>query len=275
MWALKLLLIPVIAYLATLALIYFAQTSLLFPARMVQGTGQLPPGATGLTLATPDGEQLHGLHLSPIRSSTGERLVILGFGGNAWNAAAAAEYLQGLYPEADVVAFHYRGYAPSSGRPSAEALLSDAPLVYDLVRARLGSGRIVAVGFSIGSGVAAYLSSKRNLAGLILVTPFDSLIEVARAQYPWLPVRLLFRHPMTAADDLRRSDVPTAIVAAGRDTLIPAERTDALRAAAPNLVFDRNVKGAGHNDLYDRPEFRTAMDEALRSVLGPEAGRGS
>jgi hypothetical protein len=45
MWALKLLLIPVIAYLAILALIYFAQTSLLFPARMVQGTGQLPPGA--------------------------------------------------------------------------------------------------------------------------------------------------------------------------------------------------------------------------------------
>jgi pimeloyl-ACP methyl ester carboxylesterase len=268
MWALKLLLIPLVAYLAILALLYFAQTSLLFPARMVQGTGGLPPAAASLTLATPDGDRLHGLHMPPVRQSAGERLIILGFGGNAWNAAAAAQYLHDLYPDADVVAFHYRGYAPSSGSPSAEALLSDAPLIYDFVRERLGSERIVAAGFSIGSGVAAHLASRRKLAGLILVTPFDSLVDVARSQYPWLPVRLLFRHPMTPAEDLRRSDTPTAIIAAGRDTLIPPGRTDRLRDAVPLLVFDRTIESAGHNDLYDRREFRLAMVDALASVTG-------
>ena len=266
MWALKLLLIPLVAYLAILALIYFAQTSLLFPARLAGPTSAaVPPSAATLTLRTPDGERLHGLHLPPVRTG-GERLVILGFGGNAWNAAAAAHYLHGLYPGADVVVFHYRGYAPSSGRPSAAAVLADAPLIYDLVRERLGSDRIVAVGFSIGSGVAAHLASRRKLRGLILVTPFDSLVEVARTQYPWLPVRLLFRHPMTPADDLRGSATPTAIVAAGNDTLISAARTDGLRMSVPNLAFDRTIPGAGHNDLYDRPEFRLAMGEALLSV---------
>jgi len=268
MWALKLLLIPLVAYLAILALLYFAQTSLLFPARMVPASGPLPSGAAALILDTADGDRLHGLHMPPIRGSAGAGRIILGFGGNAWNAAAAAQYLHDLYPGAEIIAFHYRGYAPSSGSPSAEALLSDAPLIYDLVRERFGSERIVAVGFSIGSGVAAHLARRRKLAGLILVTPFDSLVEVARGQYPWLPVRLLFRHPMTPAEDLRRSDTPTAIVAAGRDTLIPAVRTSRLREAVPVLVFDCTIESAGHNDLYDHPEFRLAMVDALASVAG-------
>ena len=48
-----------------------------------------------------------------------------------WNGQDVAEYLHELFPDLDVVAFHYRGYAPSTGSPSAEALIADAPLVYD------------------------------------------------------------------------------------------------------------------------------------------------
>jgi uncharacterized protein len=51
---------------------------------------------------------------------------LLGFGRNAWNAKATALTLHRLFPDRDAVAFHYRGYAPSNGRPSAEALMSDS-----------------------------------------------------------------------------------------------------------------------------------------------------
>jgi hypothetical protein len=71
---------------------------------------------------------------------------------------------------------------------------------------------------------------------------------------------------MPAAKWLSGSRVPTAIVAGDRDTLIPPARTRALRAAVPNLVFERTIAGAGHNDIYDRPEFRAAMREALERV---------
>ena len=63
--------------------------------------------------------------------------LILGFGGNAWNGQDVAEYLHELFPDEDVVAFHYRGYAPSTGSPSAEALIADAPLVYDFAVERV------------------------------------------------------------------------------------------------------------------------------------------
>ena len=193
-------------------------------------------------------------------------LLILGFGGNAWNAAAVAEYLHDLFPEAHVAAFHYRGYAPSGGAPGAEALQQDALLVHDFVKARLRPARTVAIGLSIGSGVAPFLAARRPLDGLILVTPFDSLGALAAGHYPWLPVRLLLRHRMEPAAELRGTRLPVAIIAGERDTLVRPARTEALRRAVPNLVLDRTIAGASHNDIYDRPEFRAAMREALAQV---------
>lgn len=264
MW--KLLLIPVFLYFALLLLIFTYQARLLFPAGSVGGAGPLPADAERLGLDTVDGNRLHGVHIRPAAKASGT--LVLGFGGNGWNAEAAAAYLHDLFPEADVVAFHYRGYRPSSGSPSARALIEDAPLVHDLAVAGIRPARTVAVGLSVGSGVAASLAPRRPLDGLILVTPFDSLGKVAAGQYPWLPVRLLFRHEMKPAEWLSGSEVPTAIIAAERDTLIAAARTEGLRRSAGRLVYDRTIPGAGHNDIYDRPEFRAAMREALVRVGG-------
>ena len=159
-------------------------------------------------------------------------------------------------PEADIVAFHYRGYRPSTGSPSAEALIDDAPLVYDFAVRRLTPERTVAVGFSIGSWRRREPCGPDGpLDGLILVTPFDSLKAVAKGHYPFLPVDALLRHDMDAAAALSDSDVPTAIIAAEHDTIIPPQRTEALRPLVGNLVFDRTIGGAGHNDIYHRLGF--------------------
>jgi pimeloyl-ACP methyl ester carboxylesterase len=270
MWVLKILLFAALAYAVVVALIFFAQTALLFPTRMAGASGPLPAGSERLQVEGPGGEKLHGTHVPPARAAAGEKLVILGFGGNAWNADSVAAYLHDLYPAAHVVAFHYRGYAPSSGKPSAAALLADAPLLHDYVADRLGSDRIVVVGFSIGSGVAAHLASRRELAGLILVTPFDSLEALAAGHYRWLPVSLLLRHRMNPAEDLRASRVPVALIAAGGDNVIPLRHARALAKEVPNLVLDRTIAGAGHNDIYERPEFRQAMAEALDKVHSAE-----
>ena len=246
------------------------QTQMLFPTHAVAPPGPLPSGAQQVRMEAADGgDELHGVHI-PARSDT-SRTLVLGFAGNAWNSQDAAGYLHELYPSADVIAFHYRGYRPSTGTPSAAALLADAPLVYDFAVSRVRPERTVAVGFSIGSGVAARLAGERPLDGLILVTPFDSLKAVASGHYPFLPVGALFRHDMDAGAALEHSKVPVAIVAAEHDTLIPPRRTDALRARTGNLVFDRTIAEAGHNEIFHRPEFREAMRDALAAVTGAPA----
>lgn len=246
----------------------WSQDDIIFPIDAVGAPGPLPRGAETFTIQTPDGETLHGVHISPDKPSPGPKTLVIGFGGNAWNGQDVATYLHELYPGVDVIAFHYRGYRPSTGKPSAEALLADAPLVYDAAVARVRPAKTVAVGFSIGSGVAASLAGARPADGVILVTPFDSLKSVAASLYPWLPVGLLFRHEIDAVAGLKGSDVPVAIVAAGDDEIFPPSRTDALRPQVPNLVFDRVIEGATHNDIYARSEFHDAMDEAIRLVSG-------
>ena len=218
-----------------------------------------------MSVRTPDGQTLHGVHIPPDGANR-DGALILGFGGNAWNGQDVAEYLHELYPDVDVVAFHYRGYPPSTGSPSGETLIADAPLVYDAAVALVRPKRVIAVGLSIGTGVAAQLSSQRKLDGLILVTPFDSLKAVAEAMYPWLPIGPFFEHEIDAAGALRDSKLPVAIIAAEHDSIVPVQRTEALRAIVPNLVYDRTIGAAGHNDIYARSEFHEAMHEALKRL---------
>ncbi|HVU29985.1 MAG TPA: alpha/beta fold hydrolase [Sphingomicrobium sp.] len=237
------------------------QSHLIFPTHAVPPAGPMPPRAERLELESTEGHQLVGIHIPSDRPRS-ERTLILGFGGNAWNAQDVAEYLHELFPGEEVVAFHYRGYAPSKGSPSAEALVADAPLIYDAVVDRLKPRRVIAVGFSIGSGVAALLGEARSLDGLILVTPFDSLKAVAQSMFPWLPIGPIFEHEIDAASALEKLEVPVAILAAGRDEIVPSERTEGLRKHVKQLVFDRTIAGAGHNDIYARSDFHEAMREA-------------
>jgi pimeloyl-ACP methyl ester carboxylesterase len=266
MWLLQIGLSLAGLYTVIVTGMYFAQTWLLFPTALVAATRiQLPISAQRLEVRTPDGEVLVGVRI-PARGEGDERAPrLLGFGGNAWSADAMALHLHGLFPERDVVAFHYRGYAPSSGRPSAAALLSDSVLVFDHLQQADPRERVAAIGFSIGSGVAAYLAQHRPVTGLVMVTPFDSLEALVRDLYWWVPVGLLLRHRMPTIDFVRGSPVPTALIVAAEDTIMPARRSAALRPAIANLVFEATID-AGHNDLYGRAPFAAAMREALARI---------
>jgi pimeloyl-ACP methyl ester carboxylesterase len=271
MWMLYLAVGIGLLYAVLAIAVAIAQTRLLFPVEMAAVDQTiLPSGAERLEVKAADGHRLVGVRLDRPSPDPAQPL-LLGFGGNAWNADMMALYLKTLFPDAEVVTFHYRGYPPSSGHPSAAALLEDALTVFDHLQGERPQP-VIAIGFSIGSGVAAYLARQRPLAGQILVTPFDSLRSLASDHFPWAPVGLLLRHRIDTAEYMRGNRTPAALIAAGRDTIVPARRSTPLREVAPNLVFERIIAEAGHNDLYDRPAFRQAMQEALtriRAAGGP------
>lgn len=263
---LKMLLAILLAYLAVVALAFAFQNKLIFP-----GAGRiepiLPAGTERLAIETADGAHLAGLHIPPDAPAAAAP-VILSFAGNGTNAASAAILVHHLYPRADVIGFHYRGYPPSGGRTSIASLRADALLEHDLAARRFPGRPIVGIGFSIGSGIAAWVAHGRPLAGLILVTPFDSLEKVAADRTPWLPVAWLMRGNLDSAHWLGGRGLPVAIVAGGSDRLVLPARTDALRSAIPNLVFDRTIRGAGHESIYGDAAFAPAMAEALAAIGG-------
>jgi pimeloyl-ACP methyl ester carboxylesterase len=263
MWLLKLTLAVAGLYAVVVAVAYGLQSWLIFPAGLAAFGPDLPAGARRVELATEDGERVVLVRL-PARQAE-PRPLLLGFAGNAWNADALALMLHQLFPEHEVAVLHYRGYAPSSGSPSASALFEDARRAHDHLAADAKAG-IVAIGLSLGAAVAVDLATARPLRGIVMVTPFDSLRELAAHHYPWLPVRLLLRHRMEAAESLRDLDVPAAIIIAENDIIVPAARSAPLREAARDLRSHIAI-AAGHNDLYSHPGFAGALRASVAAVM--------
>jgi hypothetical protein len=143
-------------YAATIAGIYFAQTRFIFPAILARAKRvHLPNSMQRLEVRTPDGASLIGVRIPGMGVKTDGAPSLLGFGGNTWNAENMVLILHRLFLDRSVVGFHYRGYRPSSGSPSPQALLSDSLVVFDHLRQTEAAEPIIAVGFSIGSGIAA------------------------------------------------------------------------------------------------------------------------
>ncbi|HMR30356.1 MAG TPA: alpha/beta hydrolase [Geminicoccaceae bacterium] len=240
--------------------LYLAQDALLFPRSIAERpTLPRPPDAERLELEAAGGDRLVGTFVPARQPSRG---LLIGFGGNAWNADDLAAYLARRAAGLDVVAFHYRGYAPSQGSPGEAAFFADALMIHDHLVERLQPRRVLGAGFSLGSGVLAYLAARRRLDGVVLVTPFDSIEAVAASRYFWAPVRPLLRHPFRSDRHLRDVEVPAAVIMAAEDNIVPRERSEALVEVLARPVMVATVPGT-HNGIYETE----AMDSALRRAF--------
>ncbi len=261
----KILLSLAIVYGVLVLFMYGAQTSLVFPGtRLPNRPIDEPLKPERLVFKGENGIKLHGMLFSPGEEAAAG--LLLGFGGNAQDADDLGQDLASRFPGWHVAVFHYRGYGPSEGRPSGQALLGDALVIHDRLKARLAPKKVMAYGVSLGTGIAAYLVQQRRLDGAFLITPYDSLVAVAKDSYPWLPVDLLMKHRIPSIEFLSGNPTPIAIIAAERDRVVRPPRTERLRAVIDQLVFDRVISDAGHADLYDTDAFDQAIEEAQEAL---------
>ncbi|MGI9502769.1 MAG: alpha/beta hydrolase, partial [Geminicoccaceae bacterium] len=224
---LKLLLVLALGYGALVAFMYSAQTSMIFPGmRLPSRPLDQPVTPERLTLMREEGLGIAGMVYAPGGEEPSKGLLI-GFGGNAQDADILGQELAETFADMHVAVFHYRGYGDSAGKPSEAALFADALAIHDHLVQALGATSVHALGISLGSGVAGYLSKERALDGVILVTPYDSIEAVAKQAYPWLPVGLLLKHRFKTVDLMAGNPTPAAIIAAEHDGVIKPERTDA------------------------------------------------
>jgi uncharacterized protein len=218
------------------SLIYFPQRS--FPVR----------DDTTLELRT-DGARV----LVSTRANSGPNAVIY-FGGNAEDVSQSVPALQRAFPDSALFALHYRGYNGSTGAPSEPALIADALVLFDRVHA--AHPRIVMIGRSLGSGVAIHVASIRQVERLVLVTPFDSLQEIAAQRLPYFPVRWLLLDKFESWRYAPRVTAPTLLIAAEYDEVIPRASTELLYKHLPtHLATLIIIPDAAHNTISDTTEY--------------------
>ncbi len=229
-------------FVASCALYYFQQDRLLF----IGASSVAPPAHPRIQ---PVEHVVSGLPLRGVRVLASEgNTVLLYFGGNAEPVVYNAWPMLEL---ASVTAYliDYRGYGDSEGSASERALRDDALAHFDWVRAQHPESRFVLMGRSMGCAMALHVAARRDIDGLVLISPFTSLRDVAGLHLPWLPVGPLMKHPFDTLPDARRVDVDVLVIAAENDTIIPRRFTDAFVRALPTRADVRVLPGTDHNDL--------------------------
>jgi len=244
-----LLIAGLLLYGGGLAFLFFQQRSMLFP---IPPVGRMAPEAAGLpeaeeqVLTTADGEKVIIWHV-PTKPG---HPVVLFFPGNGDFLAGRVSRFKGITADGTgLVALSYRGYAGSSGSPSEHGLLQDAAAAYAFTVARYDPGRVVAWGFSLGTGVAVALAAEQRIGRLILEAPYTSVADVAASMFWFAPVRLLIRDQFRSDAQIARVKVPLLVMHGALDPAIPVVFGERLFALANEPKrFVRLARG-GHNDL--------------------------
>jgi pimeloyl-ACP methyl ester carboxylesterase len=188
---------------------------------------------------------------------------LLYFGGNGEDLGADLHEFDRAFPDRAVYFMNYRGYGGSTGTPSESALVADAQTTYDLIRKT--HSKIAIMGRSLGTGIAVALAATREVEKVILVTPYDSVVNVAAERYRWAPVRWLIKDDYDSVKRMSAVRAPVQVVIAERDESIPRAHSDRLVAAIPAaLRHSVVIRNGSHNDLGDYQQYLAIVQRFLQ-----------
>ena len=235
-------LVSLVLYLLVCGLAYGFQERLIFHPRTVAsdyvydwGTEKMVPVEEGVDLSTVWVDKPE------------ERGVVLYFHGNVGDNNRGQHQLREVMGlPYDLVFVDYRGFGKSGGAPSSDAqLLADMQAVYDSVAAHYPEDRIHLLGYSLGTGMAAYLAAENDPAHLTLVAPYTSLDDMRAEVFWWLPGGLL-RYHLATEERIAEVECPIDIYHGTADELIPFRMAEELERLSPKRVTLHALPGVGH-----------------------------
>lgn len=251
-WIYGAIVVVLLLYVAVCVVVFLLQRSLIyFPQPR-----QVRDEASTLKLPV-DGAEL----VVTVRPRPGPK-AILYFGGNAEDVSANLDTFSAWFPDHSLYLMHYRGFGGSTGAPSEAANHADAAALWRAASAQ--HTELVVIGRSLGSGIAVRLAATRPIAKLILVTPYDSVAEIAARAYWFLPTRWMLLDRYDSGRYAPSIRVPTTVLVAQHDAEIPRDSTDKLIARfAPGIVRRIDIPGSDHNSILGQSGYRAALQSGV------------
>jgi fermentation-respiration switch protein FrsA (DUF1100 family) len=253
-------------YLAALASLVLMQRSFLyFPMRETMSPAEAGfAKAQVLSLQTPDGDTLVTWY---VPAETGKPLLLY-FHGNGGGLSDRAQRFTDMTADGDgLLAIAYRSYFGSTGSPSEAGLHMDAETAYaEAIKLGYSPTRIVAVGESLGTGVAVALAAEKPVAALILDSPYTSILDIAKKTYWMFPTRLMMLDQYHSDDLIGQVHVPVMMVHGAEDGIIPLQLAKELFARANEPKTFIEVPAAGHMVL-GRPDVLPRVMQWLDATV--------
>lgn len=265
----------IIAYIASTAFLLLNENSMVFSGASLGEQGQAVPSPTTdipwdtLRVQADDGKPVFLLE-SQLEESETKPWVIFFHGNGLLVGSFPCIQRYQLLREAgfNVLTVEYRGYGMSSElTPSEEGVYADSRAGWRYLTQEVGvnPNQIVLYGWSLGSGVATYLASRVQPAGLITEGAFTSLMDVAQDIYPWIPASLLMQNEFNNLARSKSLSLPWLMLHSRNDNIIPFSHAETLATTAENgnLV----TLGGSHNAI-DQEKALVALRKFYKRIFG-------
>jgi hypothetical protein len=260
--ALNILLGALVIYILLLAFYFFFQERLIFvPLTALERDSKVMLGSEfkEYHLQATDGGIIHAIHIT----APHPRGCVLYFHGNTgcmrrWGAIAEELTSYGF----DVFLPDYRGYGKSRGKRTESLLFQDALLCYEQVKAGYAEANICVYGRSLGSGMASWLAGQVTPGAVVLETPYNNLIDVARFHSRIIPIKLFLRYTFRNDVYLLKCKAPLLIAHGTKDKIVPYRLGLRLFNGIKDTVRCKmlTIPGGHHGDLNGFPVFRKTLE---------------
>jgi len=259
--------VAIVLYCLLLALAYFNQRLLVFPASRLQGKDcvQLTPVNVVdiVSMTTPQLRvPIKALYAEALDSEgkvdpqAAKRPTLIFFYGNGSYLNSCGSILTGFRRmDVNVAISEYPGYGVSDGIASEEGCYDSAEAIYDYIVGQKGvePKNIIVAGWSLGTGVAVKLAAEHPVRGLVLCSAYTSIADMAIYRYPVFPAPLIhkiFRYRFLSLQRIGQVRCPIFIAHGDKDTRVPYFMSRKLADAAHTPVTFVTLDGIGHSDVF-------------------------
>lgn len=252
----------VIIYISVCLLFYFLQDFFFFRPEKLPKNFQYkyPFPFEEVHFNMEDGGEINGIYFE-VPNSMG---VVLYMKGNSKSVKGWGKFARDFLGKGyDFFMVDYRGFGKSKGKRSEQILYQDAQHIYKWLAKKYGEDKIVVLGRSFGSGVAARVASWNNPKMLILDSPYYSFKNLVQRYGFIFPLRWILRYQIKTNQFLQVIQCPVHIIHGTKDKLIPFSHGKRLSEEYPDKTEFYPIEGGRHNDLPEFKEFHNVLYEIL------------
>mgnify|MGYP001003709024 FL=1 len=247
----QLILIIFVIYFLILLFLYFYQRNLLYhPNENNYSEDKISVEIKKVKILTSDNIELVGWYHEKNLKSYKTLIYFHGNAGSLENRIHKLNHFQDMNINFLIIA--WRGFSGNNGKPSEEGLYLDGNSAINwLIKEGVAEKNLILYGESLGTGVAIQLAQNRNFGGVILETPFTSMVDAAKIFYPYIPVNLLLKDKFENYKKVKNINSPILVMHGEIDQIVPFSMGKKIYEIANEPKYSYFTKYDNHMMEYD------------------------
>ena len=247
----QIILIIFFIYFLVLVFLYFYQRNLLYhPNENNYSEDKILVDIENVRIKTSDNIELLGWYHEKNLKDFKTLIFFHGNAGSLENRIHKLNHFRDMNINFLIIA--WRGFSGNNGNPSEQGLYEDGKSAIDwLIKKGVSEKNLILYGESLGTGVATHLAQNKNFAGVILETPFTSMIDAAKKFYPYIPVKLLLKDKFENYKKIKNINSPILIMHGEADQLVPFSMGEKIYEIANEPKYSYFTKYDNHMMEYD------------------------